>query len=75
MVRPTGFEPVTYGLEVGKVPILIPININGLAFKPINQKTKIYLRGIFKTDKGIICRNILAAPVPIQWVTCGVTFH
>ena len=75
MVRPAGFEPATYGLEERASPVLIPINIKGLAFKPFDQKTKIFLQGICKTDKGIIYRNILAAPVPIPWVTGSVTFH
>ena len=74
-MRPAGFEPATYGLEERVSPVLIPINIKGLAFKPFNQKTKIFLQGIFETDKVIICRNILAAPVPIPWVTGSVTFH
>ena len=75
MVRPAGFEPATYGLEERVSPVLNPFKINGLAVKPINQKTKILLQGIFKTDKGIIYRNILAAPVPIQWVSASITFH
>jgi len=45
--------------------------INGLAIKPFDQKTKIFLQGILKTLKGIICRNILAAPVPTQWVAAA----
>jgi len=56
-------------------PVLNSFKIKGLAFKPFDQKTKIFLQGICKTDKGIIYRNILAAPVPTQWVTCGVKFY
>ena len=75
MARPAGFEPATYGLEERRSPFLNSFKINGLAVKPFDQKTKIFVQGILKTLKGIICRNNLAAPVPIQWVSASITFH
>ena len=56
-------------------PVLNSFKINGLAVKPFDQKTKIFVQGILKTLKGIICRNNLAAPVTIQWVSASITFH
>ena len=75
MARPAGFEPATYGLEERRSPFLNSFKINGLAVKPFDQKTKIFVQGIFETDKVKIYRNNLAAPVPIPWVTGSVTFH